>query len=457
MLNAPSCMSTECSSRHGFLHSPAGALLFRAETRTGPGPGPHSWWESTGWGPDPGAPAPPTLNSRSAPHLPCTPHPWGAVTSPVGPEKAATGGGGVSSLLFYPLNLYLPCPWDSEAESRPPPFNRLEVRFRGDVAHPGGPVDRWLTLDPKPGAGSRPRGPHGPAGTSGPLRLDAPGRWGLQAASGHASAPRGSQDAAPPGTLADPCVSDGALCPSLSRRRPGPRRAALQWPLPGGDRAPPTSPCCRCRGRPPLQVSGGGGGGWRARPHPRGPLGPLLVPAPRDPPSVTRPPHRLRTRVQARPARREEARDAPHVGGAAHGARAAPARRRPRPAPLGLPRAHAGLSSREPLGRGPERQLPGDAQLPGELRPRRPRPERSPLRRVIPRGGPRTTRAPGSGWDPHPRGDLGKASSSSRRVHASRQLPPPRPAQARPASPRPPTLDTVSPHPVTPARRPDFS
>lgn len=118
-------------------------------------------------------------------------------------------------------------------------------------------MDRWLTLDPKPRAGSRPRGPHGPAGTSGPLSLDAPGRWGLQAASGHASAPRGSQDAA------RPCVSDGALCLSLSRRRPGPRRAALQRPLPGGDRAPPTSPCCRCRGRPPCRSVGavGAGGG----------------------------------------------------------------------------------------------------------------------------------------------------------------------------------------------------
>lgn len=306
-------------------------------------------------------------------------------------------------------------------------------------------MDRWLTLDPKPRAGSRPRGPHGPAGTSGPLSLDAPGRWGLQAASGHASAPRGSQDAA------RPCVSDGALCLSLSRRRPGPRRAALQRPLPGGDRAPPTSPCCRCRGRPPCRSVGavGAGGGGRARPHPRGPLGPLLCRH-----RETRPQSPAHPTASA-PASRHDPHGGRKLGMPArrrsrtHLARTAHAHRRPRPTPLGRPRAHAGLSSREPLGRGPERQLPGDAQLPGELRPRRPRPERSPLRRVIPRGGPRTTRAPRHGVGPAP----------PRRPRESLLLLPPRPRQptAVPAPsssspPRPgPQLWTLSAH--TPSLR----
>lgn len=289
-------------------------------------------------------------------------------------------------------------------------------------------MDRWLTLDPKPQASSRPRGPHGRLE---PLRRSVsvrPGGGGSRQPAATPLLPRGLRTRPRLGPWRTPAFLTVPVPFSLPPP-PGASPGRPAVPPARGAQSPAYLPLLPMPGPAPLQVSGCGGGGWRARPHPEAPWVHCLC-RHRD----TRPPHNLRTRVQARPARRwrEEARDAPHVGGGrTHRARAPPA---PVPRRWAGRALTPGLSSRESLGRGPERQLPGDAQLPGELRPRRPRPERSPLRRVIPRGGPRTTPPPpGSGWDPHPRGDLGKASSSSRRVHASRQLPPPRPARARPA------------------------
>lgn len=103
--------------------------------------------------------------------------------------------------------------------------------------------------------------------------------------------------------LTVPCAF---FSPAAARGLAGP---PCSGPCPGGTepRLPP--PAADAGAGPPAGQWGRWGRVAGAASPPRPPESTAL-PAPGDPPSVTRPPHRLRTRVQARPARREEARDA---------------------------------------------------------------------------------------------------------------------------------------------------
>lgn len=160
------------------------------------------------------------------------------------------------------------------------------------------------------------------------------------------------------------CLSAGPCpLPSLSCHTPGFLHAG-----PGGT-APPACPCCPWLGRPQCR-SVGAAGCSRIRLSSGGLWGPLLVTHRENPCSATCPetwgPHHLLTSPGTGPRclRRPPLRPA-----------------RPAfPSPAYGPVLTAGcLSPRGPLGCGPEHQLPRDAQLPGELMPRRPCPGQSPL------------------------------------------------------------------------------
>lgn len=277
--------------------------------------------------------------------------------------------------------------------------------------------------------------PHGPAGTSGPLSLDAPGRWGLQQASGpRLCSPGGLRTRPARVFLTVPCAF---LSPAAARGLAGP---LLQRPLPGGQ-SPAYLPR-RCRGRPP-ENSGGAGGGAASPPRPPGSIN--CFKAPGDPPSQS-PAHP----TASAPASRHD----PHGGVEASGCSPSePHAPRPHHAHVSPPPAHAMVAGgsrrfllQEPLGVVLSVSL-GDAQLPGE-RAQRPRRERLLSAASSPAEGPGPHAPLGTGWDPHPRGDLGKASSpppaaSTPAYSCSRSV------QLKPAPPRPPILDTVSPHPVT--------
>lgn len=129
----------------------------------------------------------------------------------------------------------------------------------------------------------------------------------------HASGP-GLRTQPHPGAPANPFLTGTVPFSLLPPPRP---RRALQCPLPGGDKAPPTSPCCRCPGSARCRSVGAVGGGG-PRPHPRGPLRPLLVTAPGDPPQSL-PPGNPETPPPPHPRpgttrRAEGSQDAPHVG-----------------------------------------------------------------------------------------------------------------------------------------------
>lgn len=189
-------------------------------------------------------------------------------------------------------------------------------------------MDRWLTLDPKPQASSRPRGPHGrlePLRSSVSVR---PGGGGSRQPAATPLLPRGLRTRPRLGPWRTPAFLTVPVPFSLPPP-PGASPGRPAVPPARGAQSPAYLPLLPMPGPAPLQVSGCGGGGWRARPHPEAPWVHCLCRH-----RETRPQSPAHPTTSA-PASRHD----PHDDGgrklgmprtSAEAARTAPARRRPR-------------------------------------------------------------------------------------------------------------------------------